>query len=92
MGTPPEFKFTMTGRHKNSLARQITEALQIENETCDNLVNGKEEWGRNMIPRLINIPDEEFKQSKTQMPGSNMREGKKRFNPGFKKSLDETTH
>ena len=60
MQSPPKFNFKLLGRFKTCLERQISEALAIENMNCDHIMNAKAEWGRNLIPRLKNMPEEEF--------------------------------
>ena len=47
----PAFTFHFKASYASSLERQIREALAIENEACDNILNGKGEWGINLIPR-----------------------------------------
>ena len=48
---PPEVGFTITGRFKDCLSRQISEALRI-NLSKDILLNSKGEYGNNCISRL----------------------------------------
>ena len=52
METPPNFKFEVVERCHSSLERQIKEAIHIRNEECDVLMNGRGEWGLNIIPQL----------------------------------------
>ena len=49
---PPKFSYHLISRHRSALERQIWESLYIENEECDILLNGKGEWGLNIVPRL----------------------------------------
>ena len=63
---PPRYNFTQLKRHKTCLERQIFEALAIEGADCQTLMNGKGEWGRNLIPRLQNLPDDEFTNCQSQ--------------------------
>ena len=60
MKDPPSYSFKIIKRHKTCLERQLHEALAIENMKPDYIMNAKSEWGRNRIPRLQNIPPEEF--------------------------------
>ena len=50
MVEPPDFKFEIKQKCTSSLQRQIMEAIHIWNEPCDLLLNGKGEWGLNIIP------------------------------------------
>jgi hypothetical protein len=45
-------EFTVTGRFKDCLSRQISEALRINNST-DVLLNSKGEYGNNSVSRLV---------------------------------------
>ena len=49
--TPPKVGFTITGRFKDCLSRQISEALRI-NLTKDVLLNSRGEYGNNCLSRL----------------------------------------
>ena len=49
---PPDFQFRLLGRHNTSLERQLKEALLIENENPNTVMNKKGEWGINLVPRL----------------------------------------
>ena len=55
----PIYSFEVIGTFRSSLERQIQEALTIENEECDRIINSKGEWGRNLIPRLVNKEENE---------------------------------
>ena len=54
MANPPEFSYHLVGKHHSAMERQIKEGLLIESESnqCDLLMNGKGEWGINVVPRL----------------------------------------
>ena len=67
---PPKFNYTLLKRHKTCLERQIFEALTIETIECHNIMNGKGEWGRNLIPRLQNFPEEDFRNTQHQSQDS----------------------
>ena len=49
--SPPEMEFSVTGRFKDCLSRQISEALRI-NLSRDVLLNSKGEYGHNNVSRL----------------------------------------
>ena len=55
-GASPLFTFHLIGNYKTSIERQIRESLAIENTKCDNILNGKGEWGMNIVPRAIFEP------------------------------------
>ena len=46
----PAFSFKVDRSHKSSLQRQIFEAILIQEEKCDNLLNKRGEWGMNSLP------------------------------------------
>ena len=46
----PRFTFKVDRSHQSSLQRQIMEALLIQGERCDMLLNKRGEWGINMLP------------------------------------------
>ena len=50
--SPPEMEFSVTGRFKDCLSRQISEALKINNSP-DILLNSKGEYGHNSVSRLV---------------------------------------
>ena len=50
-GTEPLFTFHHMGTFMSSIERQIRESITIENFTCDNILNGKGEWGENLVPQ-----------------------------------------
>ena len=50
--SPPAMEFSVTGRFKDCLSRQISEALMINNST-DVLLNSKGEYGHNSVTRLV---------------------------------------
>ena len=45
------YTFHQMGQYKTSLERQIRESLIIDSYDCDNVLNGKGEWGHNLVPR-----------------------------------------
>ena len=45
------YTFHLMGSYTTSIERQIRESLAIENEICDNILNGKGEWVVNIVPR-----------------------------------------
>ena len=47
----PMFTYQYVATHQTSLERQIKESLLIESYPCDNVLNGKGEWGANLVPR-----------------------------------------
>ena len=57
--TPPEYSYHLLGKHRSAVERQIKEGLAIEKESreADNLLNGKGEWGLNVVPRLQSEKD-----------------------------------
>ena len=57
MTDPPSFSFHLISKHRTALERQIWESLYIEHEECDELLNGKGEWGLNILPRLKPTPE-----------------------------------
>ena len=57
---PPEYQYKLIKKHRTCLERQIFEAITIEQVKCQLILNSKGEFGRNVIPRLQNLPDEEF--------------------------------
>ena len=52
MNDPPAYKFEALESHKTAIQRQLTEALNIESENPDCIINGRGEYGNNRIPRL----------------------------------------
>ena len=50
-GTHPMFTYHHMGSYMTSLERQIWESLHIESYPCQNILNGKGEWGANLVPR-----------------------------------------
>ena len=52
MNNPPSYKFEALESHTTAIQRQLTEALNIESEDPDCLINGRGEYGNNWIPRL----------------------------------------
>ena len=52
MNDPPSYKFEALESHKTAIQRQLTEALNIESENPDCIINGRGEYGNNRIPRL----------------------------------------
>ena len=55
---PPDYKYQLISSHRTATERQIWESLYIENEKCDILLNGKGEWGLNVLPRLKTEDDQ----------------------------------
>ena len=53
---PPMMGFSITGRFKDCLSRQISEALRI-NMSRDSLLNSKREFGHNSVSRLTVTED-----------------------------------
>ena len=51
LGSEPMFTFHQMGQYNTSLERQIRESWLIENYECTNILNGKGEWGTNLVPR-----------------------------------------
>ena len=47
----PEFRIKLVGTCRTSTERQIKEALLINSEDSDCLINNKSEWGQNPVPR-----------------------------------------
>ena len=47
----PRYSFSLVGRHKTATERQLKEALMIEDENPDSLMNSKTEYGRNSVVR-----------------------------------------
>ena len=49
-----EFGMTVTGSYRNdTMLRQITEAVQINNMDPNTLMNDRAEWNMTRIPRAI---------------------------------------
>ena len=57
--TPPEYSYHLLGKHRSAVERQIKEGLAIKKESREayNLLNGKGEWGLNVVPRLQSEKD-----------------------------------
>ena len=51
LNSPPKVAFSISGRYRDCLSRQVGEALRI-NMSKDNLLNSKGEYGSNSISRL----------------------------------------
>ena len=49
---PPNYTYEVIAQYKSSLQRQLMEALLIDREECDVILNGKGEWGIYLVPRL----------------------------------------
>ena len=47
--TQAMFTFHQIGQCRSSLERQIHESLMIDYYKCDNILNGKGEWGANLV-------------------------------------------
>jgi hypothetical protein len=53
-GVEQTFRMSITGTFKNdSMLRQITEAVQINNTDADELMNDRSEWNHPRVPRTI---------------------------------------
>ena len=50
-GEDAMFTFHYISSYMTSLERQIRESLEIDSYKCDNILNGKGEWGCNLVPR-----------------------------------------
>ena len=61
---PPNYSYEVMAQYKSSLQRQLMEALLIEREQCDNIMNGKGEWGINLVPRLKVDDESEYRRVK----------------------------
>ena len=61
---PPEYSFEVIKKHRTSLERQLNEALTIDQEDCDLLLNAKGEWGFNLIPKLETEDLSRFRKAK----------------------------
>ena len=61
MDDPPNYEFKLESTHKSAIHRQITEAIRIDSEPEENLMNGKAEWGHNRVPRL-KLPEDQVPQ------------------------------
>ena len=62
--SPPNYSYEVVAQFRSSLQRQLMEALLIEREKCDTILNGKGEWGINLVPRLTVEDESEFKRVK----------------------------
>ena len=49
----PMHTFHQVGQYQSSLERQIQESILIDTFGCDNILNGKGEWGANLVPRPL---------------------------------------
>ena len=47
----PLFTFHHLASYQTATERQIRESIYIDTYKCDNILNGKGEWGSNLIPR-----------------------------------------
>ena len=57
MSDPPSFNYKLVSSHKSAIARQITEAILIDIEPNENLMNGRGEFGQNHVPRMV-LPEQ----------------------------------
>ena len=55
---PPSYEYKVESTHKSAIHRQIPEAIKIDLEPEENLMNGKAEWGHNKVPRLKLPPED----------------------------------
>ena len=57
-GVEQTFRMSITGTFKNdSMLRQVTEAVQINNTDADELMNDRSEWNHPRVPRTIITTD-----------------------------------
>ena len=67
-GASPLFTFHYEATYATSLERQIRESLVIESSECDIPLNGKGEWGTNIVPRAnFEDPYKTFKLNRNQI-------------------------
>ena len=52
MRTPPKYNYQVIKSHKSAFERQVWEAVLINHEEADMVMNGKGEWGMNLVPVL----------------------------------------
>ena len=57
------------GKYQTALERQIRESILIETFVCDNVLNGKGEWGANLVPRAMFGDCETQNQNQNPGPG-----------------------
>ena len=52
-GVVPDFRMNVTGVYRrDTMLRQISEAVQINEKGLENVMNDKSEWQLNHVPRL----------------------------------------
>ena len=52
MRTPPKYNYQVIKSHKSAFERQVWEAVLINHEEADMVMNGTGEWGMNIVPVL----------------------------------------
>ena len=52
MKTPPKYTYHVIRSHKTAFEWQVWEALLINHEEADIIMNGREEWSMNLVPVL----------------------------------------
>ena len=57
MKTPPEYSYQVIKSHKTAFERQVWEAVLINQEEANIVMNGKGEWGMNLVPALRSHQD-----------------------------------
>ena len=57
MKTPPKYSYQVIRSHKTAFERQVWEAVFINQEEADIVMNGKGEWGMNLVPVLRSHQD-----------------------------------
>ena len=60
MKTPPKYSYQVIRSHKTAFERQVWEAVFINQEEADIVMNGKGEWGMNLVPVLRSHQDSQF--------------------------------
>ena len=58
-GQEPSFIFKLDRGHRSTIGRQISEALLIQTEPRDKILNTKSEWGFNFLPQQITTTRDE---------------------------------
>ena len=51
--THPPFSMKVLGRYKTALQRQVAEAVFIDNNQADIIMNSKGEWNGSKLPRVV---------------------------------------
>ena len=70
---PPKFSYNLVVTYKTAIERQIMEAIAIEDENRDQILNGKGEWGTNHLPRLKLTINNEVVQTQEEVGAPNYR-------------------